>query len=230
MIDYGLFMMIYKPSKLIYSSVHIDRVYNFIYGIIFHEYHYIRISVLTDPSPIISLLPSHFIFNKPQCSNTCFLRPFLIFFPTTNYYLIVSYSFDSFFYLSHALCLRKTTFPDFSKARQSREYFEFELKNSCFISLHFVVIRRYLRRPPPTISSKRMIHSRLSFKKSYRSYSFLKYQKVVFRWSGQKWICLWWAVVCSLLIVGTIHHNGHNFKLRVKPIFLESTLGWVRLD
>ena len=30
MIDYGLFMMIYKPSKLIYSSVHIDRVYNFI--------------------------------------------------------------------------------------------------------------------------------------------------------------------------------------------------------
>ena len=25
MIDYGLFMMIYKPSKLIYSSVHIDR-------------------------------------------------------------------------------------------------------------------------------------------------------------------------------------------------------------
>ena len=30
MIDYGLFMMIYKPSNLIYSSVHIDRVYNFI--------------------------------------------------------------------------------------------------------------------------------------------------------------------------------------------------------
>ena len=30
MIDYGLFMMIYKPSKLIYSSVHIDRVYHFI--------------------------------------------------------------------------------------------------------------------------------------------------------------------------------------------------------
>ena len=48
MIDYGLFMMIYKPSKLIYSSVHIDRVYH-LHGIIFHEYHYIRISVLTDP-------------------------------------------------------------------------------------------------------------------------------------------------------------------------------------
>ena len=30
MIDYGLFMMIYKPSKLICSSVHIDRVYHFI--------------------------------------------------------------------------------------------------------------------------------------------------------------------------------------------------------
>ena len=30
MIDHGLFMMIYKPSKLIYSSVHIDRVYHFI--------------------------------------------------------------------------------------------------------------------------------------------------------------------------------------------------------
>ena len=30
MIDYGLFMMIYKQSKLIYSSVHIDRVYHFI--------------------------------------------------------------------------------------------------------------------------------------------------------------------------------------------------------
>ena len=30
MIDYGLFMMVYKPSKLIYSSVHIDRVYHFI--------------------------------------------------------------------------------------------------------------------------------------------------------------------------------------------------------
>ena len=29
MIDYRLFMMIYKPSKLIYSSVHIDRVYQF---------------------------------------------------------------------------------------------------------------------------------------------------------------------------------------------------------
>ena len=30
MIDYGLFRMIYKQSKLIYSSVHIDRVYHFI--------------------------------------------------------------------------------------------------------------------------------------------------------------------------------------------------------
>ena len=30
MIDYGLFMMMYKPSKLIYSSVHIDRLYHFI--------------------------------------------------------------------------------------------------------------------------------------------------------------------------------------------------------
>ena len=30
MIDNRLFMMIYKPSKLIYSSVHIDRVYHFI--------------------------------------------------------------------------------------------------------------------------------------------------------------------------------------------------------
>ena len=51
MIDYGLFMqfmMIYKPSKLKYRSVNIDR-YIILYGIIFHEYHYIRISVLTDP-------------------------------------------------------------------------------------------------------------------------------------------------------------------------------------
>ena len=47
MIDYGLFMMIYKPSKLIYSSV--LNVYIILYGIIFHEYHYLRISVLTDP-------------------------------------------------------------------------------------------------------------------------------------------------------------------------------------
>ena len=30
MIDYGLFRMIYKPSKSIYSSVHIERVYHFI--------------------------------------------------------------------------------------------------------------------------------------------------------------------------------------------------------
>ena len=30
MIDYGLFMMINKPSKLIYSSVHIDREYHFV--------------------------------------------------------------------------------------------------------------------------------------------------------------------------------------------------------
>ena len=30
MIDYGLFRMIYKPSKLIYRSVHINRVYHFI--------------------------------------------------------------------------------------------------------------------------------------------------------------------------------------------------------
>ena len=30
MIDYGLFRMIYKPSKLIYSSVHIDRVFHFL--------------------------------------------------------------------------------------------------------------------------------------------------------------------------------------------------------
>ena len=28
-IDYGQFMMIYKPSKLVYTSVHIDRVYHF---------------------------------------------------------------------------------------------------------------------------------------------------------------------------------------------------------
>ena len=28
---YGLFMVIYKPSKLIYISVHIDRVYHFIH-------------------------------------------------------------------------------------------------------------------------------------------------------------------------------------------------------
>ena len=28
MIDYGVFMMIYKPSKLIYSRVYIDWVYD----------------------------------------------------------------------------------------------------------------------------------------------------------------------------------------------------------
>ena len=44
--------MIYKPSKLIYSSLHIDKLYHF-YGIIFHEYHYIRISVLTDPPGMV---------------------------------------------------------------------------------------------------------------------------------------------------------------------------------
>ena len=50
MIDYGLFMMIYKLSKLIYSGVQcILIVYIILYGIIFHKYHYIRISVLTDP-------------------------------------------------------------------------------------------------------------------------------------------------------------------------------------
>ena len=54
MIDYGLFMTIYKPSKLIYSSVHIDRVYHFKRDHS-HEYHYIRISVLTDP--FLYLLP-----------------------------------------------------------------------------------------------------------------------------------------------------------------------------
>ena len=43
MIDYGLFMMIYKPSV-----VCILIVYIILYGIIFHEYHFIRISVLTD--------------------------------------------------------------------------------------------------------------------------------------------------------------------------------------
>ena len=60
MIDYGLLMMIYKPSKLIYSSVHIDRVYHFIRDH-FHEYHYIRISVLTDPekSPCMLILLEH---------------------------------------------------------------------------------------------------------------------------------------------------------------------------
>ena len=47
-------MTIYKPSKLIYSSVHIDRVNHFIRDH-FHEYHYIRISVLTDP--FLYLLP-----------------------------------------------------------------------------------------------------------------------------------------------------------------------------
>ena len=41
MIDYGLFMMIYKPSKLIYSSVHINRVYHFIRG------HFSRIPLYT---------------------------------------------------------------------------------------------------------------------------------------------------------------------------------------
>ena len=50
MIDNGLFMMIYKPSKLIVQTVVcILIVYIILYGIIFHEYHYIRISVLTDP-------------------------------------------------------------------------------------------------------------------------------------------------------------------------------------
>ena len=48
MIDYGLFMMIYKTSKLIYSSVHIDRVYYFIRK--FFIPLYIRRSFLTDPS------------------------------------------------------------------------------------------------------------------------------------------------------------------------------------
>ena len=41
MIDCGLFMMIYKPSKLIYSSVHIDRVYHFM------RYHFSRIPLYT---------------------------------------------------------------------------------------------------------------------------------------------------------------------------------------
>ena len=41
MIDYGLFMMIYKPSKLIYSSVHIDLVYHFIRD------HFSRIPIYT---------------------------------------------------------------------------------------------------------------------------------------------------------------------------------------
>ena len=44
MIDYGLFMMIYKPSKLIYSSVHIDCVYHFIRD------HFSRIPLYTDIS------------------------------------------------------------------------------------------------------------------------------------------------------------------------------------
>ena len=44
MIDYGLFMMIYKLSKLIYSSVHIDRVYHFIRD------HFSRIPLYTDIS------------------------------------------------------------------------------------------------------------------------------------------------------------------------------------
>ena len=45
-------MMIYKPSKLIYSSVHIDRVYHFIRDH-FSRIHYIRISVLTDPAQAV---------------------------------------------------------------------------------------------------------------------------------------------------------------------------------
>ena len=49
MIDYGLFMVVYKPSKLIYSSVHIDRVYHFIQRSFFTNTIIIRISVLTDP-------------------------------------------------------------------------------------------------------------------------------------------------------------------------------------
>ena len=47
MIYYGLFIMIYKPSKLIYSSVHIDRVYHFIWRLFFtntfiYVYHFWR--------------------------------------------------------------------------------------------------------------------------------------------------------------------------------------------
>ena len=52
-------MMIYKPSKLIYSSVHIDRVHHFIRDhfsrIPLYTY---RISVLTDPPvAVIQLEP-----------------------------------------------------------------------------------------------------------------------------------------------------------------------------
>ena len=52
MIDSGLFMMIYKPSKLIYSSVHIDRVYHLIRD------HFTRIPLYTQ---VISDGPTFFL-------------------------------------------------------------------------------------------------------------------------------------------------------------------------
>ena len=49
MIDYGPFMIQTVKIDIQYSVVCILIVYIILYGIIFHEYHYIRISVLTDP-------------------------------------------------------------------------------------------------------------------------------------------------------------------------------------
>ena len=51
-------MMIYKPSKLIYSSVHIDRVYHFI------QDHFTRIrkSFLTDPEVTLPIYETYLIY------------------------------------------------------------------------------------------------------------------------------------------------------------------------
>ena len=60
MIDYGLFMMTYKPSKLIYSSVHIDRVYIILYGD-----HFSRIplyTVISFNGPCFELKKHMFVF------------------------------------------------------------------------------------------------------------------------------------------------------------------------
>ena len=71
---YVLFMMIYKPSKLIYSSVHIDRLYHFIQRSFFTNTFTYVYQFLTDPlqgtlemtissSQLESYLPSgHYLY------------------------------------------------------------------------------------------------------------------------------------------------------------------------
>ena len=72
MIDYGLFMMIYKPSKLIYSSVHIDRI---VYIILYVD-HFSRIPLYTYISfdgPVPTSLP-HALLDLPDAFSLIFAR------------------------------------------------------------------------------------------------------------------------------------------------------------